>query len=252
MKSIIGIPARLGSTRFPGKPLKKILGMPMIQHVYKRCEMAENISDVFVATCDREIVKVVEEFGGKAYLTPDTIERPCLRIAEACRSLELSDDDIVVVVQGDEPLVHPDMINMSLDPLLRDKAVQCLTLVADAAEGEWLDPNEIKVVIDENEDILFMSRAPIPSNTRSRVGPRLRQIAIMPYRKKFLLDFQEMSRTPLEVAESIEMLRAVEHGIKIRTANSSKYPSIGVDTEADRSRVEAMMQNDSLFDLYKG
>ena len=251
MKVLIGIPARLGSSRFPGKPLKKIIDMPMIEHVYKRCQFANEINDIFVACCDEELEDVVKKFGGRAIMTPKNISRPGLRVAEACKNLNLDDNDIIVVVQGDEPLIHPEMIDLAVAPLIEDSNIKLLTLVADASEEEWLDPNEVKVVIDKNEDILFMTRSPIPSNTRHRLGPRLKQVAIMPFRKKFLLEFQTMKSMPLEIAESIELLRALEHNIKVRTAKSSAYKTISVDTEFDRIEAEEKMKYDKLFRDYR-
>jgi len=249
-KVVIGIPVRMGSSRFPGKPLALILGMPMIEHVYKRCLLVEHVDDVFVATCDEEIRERVIAFGGKAFMTHKDIERPALRVAEACKQMNLSDEDIVVVVQGDEPLVHPKMIEIAIKPLLEDSQVKLLTLVAQADEKEWLDPNEVKVVIDNRKDILFMTRSPVPSNTRNRMGPRLKQVAIMPFRKKFLLDFQDLASTPYEIAESIELLRAVEQGIKVRTA-MSLFQSISVDTENDRQEAENAMRHDPFYPQYR-
>ena len=251
MKTYVGIPARMGSSRFPGKPLQKILGIPMIEHVYKRCVLAKKVDEVFIATCDTEIMDEVRRFGGKAVMTSKSIQRPGLRVAEACKEMEIADDSIVTVVQGDEPLVHPEMLDLSIQPLLNDHKIKCLTLVADADEEEWLDPNEVKVTVDKNEDILFMSRTSIPSNIRKRIGPRLKQVAIMPYRKSFLLEFCNLSPMPLEIAESIEMLRILEHGIKIRTANSSAYSTMSVDTESDRLEAEKKMLDDELFQGYK-
>lgn len=249
MRTVIGIPARMGSSRFPGKPLAKILGIPMVEHVYKRCQFVKNVGDIFIATCDDEIVQVVQDFGGKAFMTPKEIPRPALRVAEACKQQSFADDDIIVVVQGDEPLVHPGMIDVSMQPLLKCPEIQIVALVAEADESEWLDPNEVKVVVDSGQDILYMSRSPIPSNTRNRIGPRLKQVAIMAFRKKILLDFQEMAPTPLELAESIELLRAVEHGIKVRTVKS-RFSSMSVDTESDRQEAEVKMKNDELFPKY--
>ena len=250
-KIVIGIPARMGSSRFPGKPLAKILGIPMIEHIYKRCRLSKSIQDIFVACCDTELKDAVKSFGGKTIMTPKEISRPGLRVAEASKALDLNDEDIIVVVQGDEPLVHPEMIDLAVAPLINDSNVQLLTLVANANENEWLDSNEVKVVVDENKDILYMSRSPIPSNTRDRIGPRLKQVAIMPFRKKFLLEFQDLKPTPLEIAESIELIRVLENGIKIRTKNSSVFPTISVDTEEDRIEVEEKMKNDSLYKLYR-
>ena len=249
MKVVIGIPARMGSSRLPGKPLVKILGMPMVEHVYRRCLLAKSVDEVFIATCDQEILDTVRAIGAKAYMTRKDIERPGLRVAEACRQKQLADDDIVVVVQGDEPLVHPGMIDLAVQPMLDDPAIQLVTLAADANETEWRDPNEVKVVTDLRHDVLFMTRSPLPSNEWKRVGPRLKQVAIMPFRKKFLLEFQAMSPTPYEIAEQVELLRAVEHGVKIR-AVKSPYQSISVDTEPDRVEAEAAMRSDEFYRQY--
>jgi len=251
MKIIIGIPARLGSSRFPGKPLKPLLGIPMIEHVYKRCQLVNNVSKVFVACCDSEIQETVDDFGGESIMTPKEISRPGLRVAEASKKLELADEDIIVVVQGDEPLVHPEMIDLAVKPLIEDRNIQVLTLVADADGEEWLDTNEVKVCIDKNEDILMMTRSPVPSNTRDRVGPRLKQVAIMPFRKKFLLEFQSLPKMPLEIAESIELLRAIEHGIKVKTANSTNFNTISVDTKEDLIKAEEIMITDKTYQLYR-
>ena len=123
LRIVVGIPARMGSTRFPGKPLCDILGKTMIEHCYKRCSLSEYTTDLFVATCDSEIQGVVESFGGKVIMTNSNIERPGLRVAFAAETLNLNDDDIVVVVQGDEPLVHPDMIDLAVQPLLNEKDI---------------------------------------------------------------------------------------------------------------------------------
>ncbi|MBX7148114.1 3-deoxy-manno-octulosonate cytidylyltransferase [bacterium] len=249
MKVVIGIPARMGASRFPGKPLCKILNMPMVEHVYKRSLLADKVDEVFVAGCDDIVRDAVLGFGGKFLMTDPDISRPGLRVAEACKQLDLDDDDIVVVVQGDEPLVHPDMINLAVEPLLKDKAVQLGTLVADANEQEWLDPNEVKVLVDKYNDILFMTRSPVPSNTRNEIGPRLKQVAIMPFRKKFLMAFEDMAMMPYERVESIELLRAIEHGVKVR-AIRSPFQSISVDTEKDRQEAEAAMSQDPFYQQY--
>lgn len=249
MKVVIGIPARMGSSRFPGKPLARILGMPMVEHVYRRSQFAKRADDVFVATCDDEIFDAVQGFGGKVFMTGKDIQRPALRIAEACKAQSLADDDIVVVVQGDEPLVHPEMIDLAVDALLADPSLDIGTLVAPANEREWLDTNEVKVVANTKGEILFMSRSPIPSNTRGRVGPRLKQVAILPFRKKFLLDFEQLAPTPLEIAESVEFLRAVEHGVRV-AAIRSPFSNVSVDTEADRQEAEAAMRKDEIWSRY--
>ena len=250
MKVHIGIPARMGSSRFPGKPLKKILGKSMIEHVYRRSMLAKNIDSVFVATCDTEIMDTVRKFGGNSYMTDKDIMRPGLRVASACEQINMNDDDIVVVVQGDEPLLHPEMIDIAVKPLIEDKNIQLLTLITNANETEWKDKNEVKVTIDKNDDILMMSRSPIPSNYWDIVGPRYKQVAIMPFRKKFLIDFQLMEPTSLELAEQIELMRAVESSIKVRTSISN-FINVSVDTKADLLEAESVMIKDPIFKLYK-
>jgi 3-deoxy-manno-octulosonate cytidylyltransferase (CMP-KDO synthetase) len=245
----VGIPARMGSSRFPGKPLKPILGVPMVQHVYKRCELAGNVDDLFVATCDDEIAQTVEGFGGTYFMTDPEIPRPGLRVAEAVKQQDLADEDIVVVVQGDEPLVHPGMIEVAVNALLEDEDALLGTLVADASEVEWADPNEVKVVTNLRSDVLYMTRSPVPSNTRDRFHRRLKQVAIMPFRKKFLLDFNEMDETPLEIDESVELVRALEHGVRVK-AIESPFESVSVDTEPDRQEAEAAMREDEFFPKY--
>ena len=249
MKVVVGIPVRMGSSRFPGKPLCDILGKPMVEHVYRRCRLSDRVTSVFVATCDEEIKKAVEGFGGKVYMTPKEIPRPGLRVAEACKQMDLDDKDIVVVAQGDEPLVNPGMIEKAVEPLLNEPDIFCVNLAADMSEEEWSDPNEIKVVTDINMNAEFMSRSPIPSNTRNRIGPRLKQVCIMPFTKKNLLDFQKMPPTPLEMAESIEMLRAIEHGLKVRIVKTG-FISKSVDNENDRKAVEKIMQEDEIYEKY--
>lgn len=243
----------MGSSRLPGKPMQPIIGMPMIEHVLRRCQLAKGVDDLFVATCDEEIRAHVETTGGHVLMTSPEIPRPGLRVAEACRQLDLADDDVVVVVQGDEPLVHPGMIEVAALALARDREGAPLgTLVAPANEQEWQSPDEVKCVADQGGAMLFMSRSPIPSNTRDRGADlRRKQVAIMPFRKRFLMEFQEMEETPLEVAESIELLRSIEHGVRT-LAIESPYESASVDTEADRRRAEELMRADEFWPRYGG
>ena len=162
----------------------------------------------------------------------------------------LDDNDIIVVVQGDEPLLHPDMIDIAVQPLIDDPNIKLLTMIAEANEAEWNDRNEVKVTIDINKDILMMSRAPIPSNFWNIEGPRYKQVAIMPFRKKFLIDFQTMPPTSLELAEQVELMRAVEGGVKVKTALSI-FDTVSVDTEPDRQEAERAMLLDPIYSLYK-
>ena len=252
MKIVIGIPVRMGSTRFPGKPLCDILGKTMIEHCYKRCSLSKYTTSLFVAACDEEIKQTVEGFGGNVIMTDPNIQRPGLRVASAAETLNLDDDDIVVVVQGDEPLVHPDMIDLAIQPLLDEKDVYVSNLTAELSEEEWKDPGEIKVVCDLQMNAMYMSRAPMPSiDHEERRAIWYKQVCIMPFRWHFMKKFnQELEPTPLELQESIEMNRAIQHGYKVRMVHSP-YISKSVDTNDDRIKVEQLMQNDSVFKQYK-
>ena len=252
MRIVVGIPARMGSTRFPGKPLCDILGKTMIEHCYKRCALSKYTTDLFVAACDSEIKDAVENFGGNVIMTNPDIQRPGLRVASAAESLDLDDDDIVVVVQGDEPLVHPDMIDLAIQPLLDEKDVFVSNLTAELTEDEWKDPGEIKVVCDLNMNAMYMSRAPMPSIDHEEERTKwYKQVCIMPFRWHFMKKFNHVLKaTPLELQESIEMNRAIQHGYKVRMVNSP-YISKSVDTEIDRKIVEKIMKNDSIYKKYK-
>lgn len=242
----------MGSTRYPGKPLCDILGKPMVEHVYKRCELSEYATDLFVAACDQEIEETVEGFGGKVIMTDPDIQRPGLRVAAATETLGLDDEDIVVVVQGDEPLVHPDMIDLAIEPLLQEPDVFVSNLCKELTDDEWTDPGEIKVVCDLQMNAMYMSRAPIPSVVHEeKRATWWKQVCIMPFRWHFMKRFNhELEPTPLELQESIEMIRAMQHGYKVRMV-PSPYLSKSVDTEEDRQMVEELMKEDEIFKEYK-
>jgi 3-deoxy-manno-octulosonate cytidylyltransferase (CMP-KDO synthetase) len=241
----------MGSTRFPGKPLCDILEKTMIEHCYKRCSLSRSATDLFVAACDDEIQKEVVGFGGQVIMTDPTISRPGLRVAAAAEKLGLDDDDIVVVVQGDEPLVHPDMIDFAVQPLLDNKDIFVSNLCAELSEKEWHDPGEIKVVCDLEMNAMYMSRSPIPSIVHEEQRTTWwKQVCIMPFRWHFMKKFNhDLKATPLELQESIEMIRALQHGYKVRMVPSS-YLSKSVDTESDRLEVEQIMKTDEVFKKY--
>lgn len=240
----------MGSSRFPGKPLTSLLGIPMIGHVYRRVSLNAQLSLTAVATCDAEIADYVQSIGGRVVMTGRHHERASDRCAEALEILESSDGvtyDIVVMVQGDEPLVHPEMISQALQPMLANPSILVTNLLGKIRDSsEFEDPNCIKVVCDLNSDALYFSREPIP--TRSKVGdiPMGKQICVIPFRRQFLLDYTRLKPTPLEVAESVDMMRVLEHGFKVRMV-PTQYDTQAVDTEADRKRVEQVMKNDRLY-----
>lgn len=252
MKIVIGIPARMGSTRFAGKPLCDILGKSMIEHCYRRCSLSKYATSLFVAACDGEIQREVEGFGGSVIMTDRDIQRPGLRVAAAAETLGLDDEDIVVVVQGDEPLVHPDMIDLAIQPLLDEKDIFVSNLCANPSEAEWNDPGEIKVVCDLEMNAMYMSRSPIPSIAHEEKRSNWwKQVCIMPFRWHFMKKFNHvLEPTPLELQESVEMVRALQHGYKVRMV-PSPFLSKSVDTEEDRKIVEELMRADPVFKIYE-
>jgi 3-deoxy-manno-octulosonate cytidylyltransferase (CMP-KDO synthetase) len=238
------IPARMGSSRFPGKPMATILGKPMIGHVFERVARSSLLTTTAVATCNREIFDYIESIGGKAVMTADAYERASDRCTEALLKLEALNNiryDIVIMVQGDEPMIHPGMIAEAVQPMLDDPGIQVVNLmgvIRDAAEFE--DRNCIKVVCDLNLDAMYFSREPIPTRCKVDAVPMGKQVCIIPFRRDFLLEYSLLSPTPLEIAESVDMMRVLEHGIKVRMV-PTRYVSFAVDTPSDLVRVEKFM-----------
>ena len=252
---IIGIiPARMASSRFPGKPMARIMGIPMIGHVYYRTKMCESLNEVYVATCDKEIADYIESIDGKAVMTADTHERASDRAAEAMLKIEGERNkvvDIVVMVQGDEPMLHPEMIDNSIKPMLGDESIQTVNLMSALKSiEEQEDPNEVKVVLDLNGFALYFSREPIPSWKKgAKEVPMYKQVCIIPFRRDFLIKFNELAPTPLEIIESIDMLRILEYGYRVKMV-FSQYETYSVDTVEDLKKVEGLMINDPLTESY--
>jgi 3-deoxy-manno-octulosonate cytidylyltransferase (CMP-KDO synthetase) len=233
------IPARYASTRLPGKALADLDGRPMIEHVYRRVSLAKNLSDVIVATDDLRIATRVKDFGGKVRLTKATHETGTDRLAEVATSL---DCDVIVNVQGDEPLVDPRAIDELVAPF-SDSSVQMTTLFRRIHDpAELTNPNITKVVVDRGGYALYFSRAPIPYVRDPRGGwpPLYRHIGLYAYRRSALLVLASLEQTPLERAESLEQLRALEHGIRIK-AVETQYESFGVDTPEDLEQVRRLL-----------
>jgi 3-deoxy-manno-octulosonate cytidylyltransferase (CMP-KDO synthetase) len=253
--NIIGIiPARLASSRFPNKPLVKILGMPMIGHVFLRSKLCKELSDVFVATCDTEIKDYIESIGGKAIMTSDKHERASDRTAEALLKIEKELNkrvDIVVMIQGDEPMVTPEMITASVQPLLEDESILISNLMANIETKEdHEDPNEVKVVVDKNNFALYFSREPIPSRKKGVENvPMLKQVCIIPFRRDFLLEYNMMPQTPLEIIESVDMNRILENGLKVKMI-FVEMNTYSVDTPEDLKCTEEVMKNDPFIKRY--
>ena len=245
MKILALIPARMGSSRFPGKPLEKILGKPMIGHVYERVSKSHLLNMTAVATCDKEIFDYIQSIGGNAVMTADTHERASDRCAEALLKLESEYQiryDIVVMVQGDEPMTHPNMINEALQPMLLDPEIDIVNLVGIVRSlEEFEDRNCIKVVCDTIGNALYFSREPIPTLTKSNEVPMQKQVCIIPFRRNFLIEYTQMEPTPLEVAESVDMMRVLENGKSVRMVHTD-YDTYAVDTINDLIKVEKKMK----------
>ena len=238
------IPARMGSSRFPGKPMAKIMDKPMIGHVYDNVIKNKLLTNSAVATCDEEIYNYIESIGGRAVMTSDKHERASDRCAEALLKIEQEDNmqyDIVVMVQGDEPMIHPNMISEALDPMLDDSEIMITNLLGKIEdEEEFEDRNCIKVVCDLNNNALYFSREPIPTRSKTKKVPKGKQICVIPFRRDFLLDYNKMQPTELEIVESIDMMRILEHGIKVRMVPTS-YQTHAVDTIEDLIKVESLI-----------
>ena len=243
------IPARYASTRFPGKPLAEIQGKTMIEHVYRRTVAAQTIDRVIVATDDQRIFAAVQAFGGEAMMTRNDHPSGTDRLAEVAAKIE---SELIVNVQGDEPLIAPQMIDEAVRPLLRDVAIQMGTLCSRIDNlDDFFSSNVVKVVCDRQDRALYFSRAPIPyprdipqnelSARLSELGAK-RHIGLYVYRRDFLLRYPQLPQTPLEILESLEQLRAMENGVSLHVATTG-YACHGVDTPEDLQRVEALMMS---------
>lgn len=246
MKILALIPARMESSRFPGKPMAPILGKPMIGHVFERVSQNPQLTLTAVATCNQEIADYVEKIGGRAIMTGKHHERASDRCAEALEILEKEEDvvyDIVVMVQGDEPMIHPNMISEAIDPMLVDSTCQIVNLLGEIeSAAEFEDRNCIKVVCDLSGNALYFSREPIPTQSKISDIPMGKQVCIIPFRRDFLVKYTKMEPTPLEISESVDMMRVLEHGLKVRMVPTI-YNSYAVDTPADLVKVENLMAN---------
>jgi 3-deoxy-manno-octulosonate cytidylyltransferase (CMP-KDO synthetase) len=235
----------MGSSRFPGKPMASILGKPMIGHVYERVARSPLLAATAVATCDQVIFDYIQSCGGTAVMTADTHERASDRCAEALLKLEAANNtryDIVVMVQGDEPMTHPDMIAEAIQPMLADPDIQVVNLQGDIKnEAEFEDRNCIKVVCDLRGNAMYFSREPIPTRCKVNQIPMGKQVCIIPFRRDYLVEYTRLAPTPLELAESVDMMRILEHGMKVRMV-PTRHSSQAVDTPEDLLKVEGLMR----------
>jgi len=237
MKIAIGIPARFESTRFPGKPLAELAGKPMIAHVIERAKAA-NVGEVYVATDHDGIAEVAREHGAQVCMTRPDHNSGTERLAEAMQSI---DCDVVINVQGDEPLINPEAIRAVVEPFRHDHALPMATLAHPIqSDSDFNDPNVVKVVLDDKGHALYFSRAPIPyprsaKDLSNKAG--LQHVGLYAYKKEFLLIYPGLEPCETESIESLEQLRVLHHGYHI-AVNVGDFTCIGVDTPEDLARAE--------------
>lgn len=241
-KAVALIPARLAATRLPNKPLVDIAGKTMIERVWERVAQVRGVTSIAVATPDIEIKEAVERFGGQAIMTSHEHRSGTDRLAEAARILGLEPQDVVINIQGDEPLLEPANIEAALALLLEDPALPMSSLTCPCPEIDRDNPACVKVVFAANGDALYFSRSriPFPRNEASGVVP-MQHIGLYAYRNGFLQTYSTLSPTPLERTEGLEQLRVIENGYRIKMAQIEKAP-IGVDTPEDLARVRALFE----------
>lgn len=255
MKIVGIVPARMGSSRLPGKALAPILGMPMVGHCYFRTRMCDLIDDVYIATCDKEIKDYGESVGAKVVMTANTHERAMDRTAEAITNIEKETGekiDIVVQMQGDEPMVTKEMLQLATRKMIDDTSINIMNLVSPIVDPRDLEiPDTLKVVTDLKGNMLYYSRSCIPYDTKKYEGkvPYKKTLGIHLFRRDFLFEFQRMKPTPLEIIESTDMLRILENGMPISTF-LTETQICAVDTQADLDLVAEKMKNDPLVKTY--
>lgn len=243
MKFLGVIPSRYASTRLEGKPLKDICGHTMVEWVYKRA-LKSKLDGVVVATDDERIVDQVKSFGGNVILTRKDHINGTSRIAEVCETY--TDYDVIVNIQGDEPLIEPDMINSIIDSFIEDNTIPMSTLkykLTDMAEIE--NPNAVKVVTDKNDFAIYFSRSVIPYPRNLNMNNYYKHVGIYGYKRDFVMEYAKMASTPLELSESLEQLRVLENGYKIKVLETP-YKIIGVDTQEELERVREYITKNGL------
>jgi 3-deoxy-manno-octulosonate cytidylyltransferase (CMP-KDO synthetase) len=243
MKSVVIIPCRYGSTRFEGKPLALICGKPMVQHVYEAASRADYVDRVVVATDDQRILSAVTRFGGQGVMTSAEQRSGTDRAAEAAGKIGLSPEDIIINVQGDQPLVDPRCLNAVAEPLVADEGLEMSTLAYRIVDPqEYTNPKDVKVVMDDKGRALYFSRACIPyARDEGEKFDTYKHLGIYAYRRRFLDFFSQWPTGYLERVEKLEQLRALEHGACIKVV-VTPYDSPEVDLPSDVLRIEKLMR----------
>lgn len=241
MKIFAFIPARYQSTRFPGKPLSLIAGKPMIQHVYERAVLCPELSEVYVTTDDERISDCVYGFGGKVVMTKKDHQSGTDRISEAALKTGLEKQDIIVNIQGDQPLFDPTVITLLVKPLVDDESIHMTTLKWKITDDSHIrNPNHVKVVTDNQGFAIYFSRCPIPYFRDTGSGTYYKHLGFYGYRMEFLTRYTRLSHGKLESAEKLEQLRALEHGFKIKVMETP-FNSVEVDVPEDIETVEKIL-----------
>ena len=253
MNAVGLIPARMASTRFPGKPMARIRGIPMVEHVYWRTILS-SLADAWVCTCDLELHEYMNSIGGKSVMTSDRHERASDRIAEAMAKIEQSAGvriDLAVLVQGDEPMIVPSMLDELVAPARAGVDADVFNLMERIdSDEEFEDPNCVKVVVDAFSNALYLSREPIPSRKKyDGHPPRWKQLGLIAFRREALVEYARLAPTPLEVIESVDVNRLLEHGRRLRMIPTDCRTQ-AVDTPEDLALVEALMKDDPLVQSY--
>lgn len=254
MKIFGFIPARMASSRFPGKPLFPICGMPMAEHVIHRARMYKNWDGLFLTTCDKEIRTFGESIDFPTIMTSSIHTRALDRVAEAATKcgMIIDDDDIVINVQADEPMMHPAMIEATIKPMLEEPSVLGTILAMHITEEEqFLDPNILKIIHKKNGDILYTSRSPVPYC--KKFSPELgakRIYGIFGFRWHFLKTFTSMEESPLEIVESCDSNRLYDNGFTQRIAPYPYIKSFAVDVPEDIKKVEKHIKTDPFYHIY--
>ena len=245
MKTIAIIPSRYGSSRFPGKPLALISGKSMIQWVYENVSKAEFLDAVYVATDDKRIFDCVEAFGGKALMTASTHTCGTDRLAECAEILKLEDEDIVLNIQGDEPLIKAEMVRDLYSCFDQDDVYMGTLKKKIEVDEELKNPNVVKVINDKNDYAIYFSRYCLPYERDGKKAAHYKHIGAYGYKTWFLKKYSKMAKTPLEISESLEQLRVLENGYKIRV-KETKFQTVGVDTPEQIAQVEEELRKAGL------
>ena len=241
------------SSRFPGKPLKKILGIPMLEHVYKRANMFFDKKNLFIATCDKEIKKFSQNIGANCIMTSNKHLRASDRVKEALLKIEKIKKiryDLIILLQGDEPLINPNMLKKSTEIFFKDSSVNIVNLMSKIDNKKEIDDyNEVKVIYDNDMNAINFSRLPMPFNHSNVKICHYKQVCVIPFRRNFLVKYSKMKPTKYEICESIDMMRVIENGYKIKMIEI-KENVISVDTKKDLQKASKLLVQDKYTKKY--